>query len=49
MADFWECSLWEFHAAVDGWNKANTPKGKGKNPGMSAEEYDAYLERKGYR
>jgi hypothetical protein len=22
MTDFWNCSLWEFAAAVEGWNKA---------------------------
>lgn len=47
MADFWDCSLWEFSAAVAGWNKAQS--GGDEAPAMSAETYMNLLEQHGYR
>lgn len=50
MSDFWDCSLWEFNAVVTGWNRAQSGGGqKGSNRGMTSEQYEEMLERKGYR
>jgi hypothetical protein len=46
MSDFWAMSLWEFAAAVDGWNRA---QGGDATPGMSVERYDELLQKHGYR
>lgn len=46
LADFWDCSLWEFAAAVDGWNRA---QGGDQPEPMSPERYEALLEKHGYR
>lgn len=46
MADFWACSLWEFTAAVDGWNRAQGGASDA-NP-MTGEDYDALLKKAGY-
>lgn len=45
LSDFWECSLWEFAAAVHGWNLAQS----GEPEPLTGEEYDRMLEKKGYR
>lgn len=50
MSDFWDCSLWQFNAQVSGWNQAQSGQGgKGSKRGMTAEQYEEMLERKGYR
>jgi hypothetical protein len=48
MADFWDCSLWEFSAAVAGWNKAQSGDGD-KPAAMTPQRYDELLELHGYR
>jgi hypothetical protein len=45
MTDFWNCSLWEFAAAVEGWNKA---QGGGAPDPMSIDRYDEILKERGY-
>ena len=37
---------WQFAAAVNGWNKAQS--GGEKSPGMSSERFDQILKSKGY-
>ena len=39
------CSLWEFGAAVNGWNKANG--GEVKADSLSEEEHDALMAKYG--
>jgi hypothetical protein len=36
-----DCSLWEFGAAVQGWNRANGVEGKPKS--LSEDEHDALM------
>ena len=46
LSDFWKCSLWEFGAAVDGWNKA---QGNEETPQeMTEERYEEMLASAGY-
>lgn len=47
MTDFWDCSLWEFSAAVAGFNKANS--GGDQPEHMSVERYEELLGEHGYR
>ena len=50
LSDFWECSLWEFSAAVDGWNKAQG--GDEDAPEVSDDAmqgYEKLLQDRGYR
>jgi hypothetical protein len=45
QADFWNCSLWEFSAAVTGWKRAN---GQGESTEAPTEdEFQRMLERAG--
>ncbi len=46
MVDFWNCSLWEFTAAVEGWNRAQG--GDDPTPTMTPERYDELLAQHGY-
>lgn len=46
MTDFWNCSLWEFAAAVEGWN--NKAQGGDAPDPMSIDRYDEILKERGY-
>ncbi len=46
MSDFWNCSLWEFSAAVAGWQRAQG--GEEKPEPMSAETFEALKKKYGY-
>lgn len=47
LADFWTCSLWEFSAAVAGWNRSQS--GDEPSKGMTPETYEKLLAKHGYR
>lgn len=47
MADFWACSLWEFQAAVSGWNRSQG--GDDTVEEMSEVRYEEMLRENGYR
>lgn len=46
MADFWDCSLWEFECAVEGYRKANTVDDKPQ--AMTPERYEELCRQHGY-
>lgn len=46
LSDFWNCSLWQFAAAMEGWNRAQS--GGDKPERMTAETYDELKKKYGY-
>lgn len=46
MEDFWNCSLWEFGAAIEGWNRAQS--GDDRPEPMTSETYDTLKKKYGY-